>query len=92
MEQQHRVRLMVAGAALGGAALGGLFAGPGLAGAVQAEDDTSTATPATTGADGEVAAEGCGPRGPGGHRERNRFSTHGPRFVSQPSTRAGQRR
>jgi hypothetical protein len=66
MEQQHRVRLMVAGAALGGTALGGLFAGPGLAGAVQAEDDTSTTAPATTDADGEVAAEGCGPRGPGG--------------------------
>ena len=66
MEEQHRVKVLVAGAALGGAALGGLFAGPGLAGAVQADDDTTTTAPATTDGDTEAAPEGCGPRGPGG--------------------------
>jgi hypothetical protein len=66
MEEQHRVKVLVAGAALGGLALGGLFAGPTLAGAVQGEDDTTTTAPTSAEGDGEVAPEGCGPRGPGG--------------------------
>jgi hypothetical protein len=65
MEQQHRVRVMVAGAALGGVALGGLFAGPGLAGAVQADDDTTTTT-AGSETEAEATPEACGPRGAGG--------------------------
>lgn len=66
MEHTTRVKLMVAGAALGGVAIGGAFGGPSLAGALQTEDDTTTTAPAT--AEGEIPREGCVPggRGPGG--------------------------